>query len=73
MSQYFLKSNIKLEPLIERWYPYPLLMAPAPAALMTRHQLELMDSFVKESMRLNPFAFRASSFPAFSDATDEGQ
>ncbi len=47
MKQYYLKSNIKAEPLIWQWYAWPHLIAPHTAAcnIVNRH-LKIMTSYV---------------------------
>ena len=48
MSQtLFLKENVKIEPLVNRWYANPFLLYPPTAASLIRHQLEILGSFVK--------------------------
>jgi L-ascorbate metabolism protein UlaG (beta-lactamase superfamily) len=48
MTRYYLKSTIKVEPLIERWYAWPYLIPPATAAcnIVDRH-LKIMRSYVQ--------------------------
>lgn len=48
MSLHYLKSTIKAEPLIWRWYAWPYLIAPATAAanVVERH-LKIMQSYVQ--------------------------
>jgi L-ascorbate metabolism protein UlaG (beta-lactamase superfamily) len=44
---YYLKQNVKLEPLFNRWYAYPLLIAPATAAMnIANSHLRIMRSYV---------------------------
>lgn len=44
----YLKQNVQLEPLIDRWYAWPFLIAPATAArCMTGRHLEIMDSYIR--------------------------
>ena len=45
---YYLKPNIKAEPLIWRWYAWPHLISPASAAcnIVERH-LKIMQSYVQ--------------------------
>jgi L-ascorbate metabolism protein UlaG (beta-lactamase superfamily) len=46
-SRQYLASNIQVEPLVNRWYAYPLLVAPATAALnVAQSQLNVMKSYV---------------------------
>jgi len=47
MTTLYLKDNVKIEPLVSRWYASPLLMYPPTAAYMTRHQLQILTSFVE--------------------------
>jgi L-ascorbate metabolism protein UlaG (beta-lactamase superfamily) len=45
---YHLKPNIKFEPLVAKWYAWPHLFAPAPAALnLQRRYLDIMRKYVK--------------------------
>ncbi|MEI6187804.1 MAG: MBL fold metallo-hydrolase [Alphaproteobacteria bacterium] len=48
MSQYYLKPNIKAEPLIWQWYAWPHLISPLPAGcnIVERH-LKIMQSYVQ--------------------------
>jgi L-ascorbate metabolism protein UlaG (beta-lactamase superfamily) len=47
-SVYHLKPNVQVEPLTRHWYAWPLLMAPAPAAMVLANQhLKIMQSYVK--------------------------
>lgn len=48
-SQYFLKKNVKIEPLVNRWHANPWLVYPPTAAYLMRHHLEIMTSFVKHA------------------------
>lgn len=63
---YYLHDDVKIEPLVGRWYAHPFLIAPASAAFMTRHHIQIMESFVQHpelhaaalqqpSMRGGPF------------------
>lgn len=47
-SMYYLKPNIKAEPLIWRWYAWPYLIPPATAAcnIVERH-LKIMQSYIQ--------------------------
>lgn len=45
-TQYYLRDDAKIEPLIARWHAHALLVSPPSAAYMTRHHLEMMTSFV---------------------------
>lgn len=43
----YLKQNVQLEPLIDRWYAWPYLIPPATAArCMTERHFEIMDSYI---------------------------
>jgi L-ascorbate metabolism protein UlaG (beta-lactamase superfamily) len=43
----YLKGNVQLEPLIDRWYAWPFLIPPATAARsMTERHFEIMDSYI---------------------------
>lgn len=48
-SQYFLKKNVKIEPLVNRWHANPWLVYPPTAAYLMRHHLDIMTSFVKHA------------------------
>jgi L-ascorbate metabolism protein UlaG (beta-lactamase superfamily) len=44
---YYLKQDVKLEPLFNRWYAYPLLIAPATAAMnIANSHVKIMKSYV---------------------------
>lgn len=47
MKKYYLKPNIKMEPLIWQWYAWPHLIAPQTAAcnIVGRH-LKIMESYI---------------------------
>jgi len=47
-SNYYLKSNVKVEPLIWRWYAWPYLIPPATAScnIVERH-LKIMQSYAQ--------------------------
>jgi L-ascorbate metabolism protein UlaG (beta-lactamase superfamily) len=47
MKKYYLKSNVKMEPLIWQWYAWPHLIAPQTAAcnIVGRH-LKIMESYI---------------------------
>lgn len=62
----YLRDDVKIEPLVDRWYAHPFLISPPSAAFMTRHHLQIMESFVQHpelhamalqqpSMRGGPF------------------
>jgi L-ascorbate metabolism protein UlaG (beta-lactamase superfamily) len=43
----YLKNNIQIEPLFNQWYAWPLLIAPAPAAMnIANAHLKIMKSYV---------------------------
>ena len=43
----YLRSDVYFEPLFNKWYMWPHLLAPAPAAMqLSNHHLKLMKSFV---------------------------
>lgn len=43
----YLKQNVLVEPLVNRWYAWPYLIPPAPAAMyMANSHLKIMQSFV---------------------------
>lgn len=45
---YHLRANVQVEPLNRHWYAWPLLMAPAPAAMVLANlHLKIMESYVK--------------------------
>lgn len=45
--RYHLKPNVQVEPLTRAWYAWPLLIAPAPAAMVMANQhLKIMQSYV---------------------------
>jgi L-ascorbate metabolism protein UlaG (beta-lactamase superfamily) len=46
-SEYYLRSNVLLEPLVDRWYAWPHLIPPATAArnISERH-LRIMESYI---------------------------
>ncbi|WP_340203726.1 MBL fold metallo-hydrolase [Ascidiimonas sp. W6] len=48
MENYYLKPNVVIEPLFDRWYAWPHLISPATAAMNTvdRH-LKIMNSYVQ--------------------------
>lgn len=48
IRQYYLKANVQLEPLINSWYAWPLLVAPATLAMITSNaHLRILESFVR--------------------------
>jgi L-ascorbate metabolism protein UlaG (beta-lactamase superfamily) len=49
-SKYYLKPNVVIEPLIERWYAWSHLISPATAAMnvVGRH-LKIMNSYIQSS------------------------
>ena len=47
IGQGFLKSGVKLEPLVDRWYAWPLQLAPAQQALnLAFRYLPTVRSFI---------------------------
>jgi L-ascorbate metabolism protein UlaG (beta-lactamase superfamily) len=45
--QYYLRRNVLLEPLVDRWYAWPHLIPPATAARnITERHLRIMDSYI---------------------------
>lgn len=51
MSKYYLKTNVKAEPLIWKWYAWPYLIPPITAAsnIVGRH-LKIMQSYVQNPL-----------------------
>jgi L-ascorbate metabolism protein UlaG (beta-lactamase superfamily) len=46
-SRYYLKKNVKLEPLFNQWYAWPQLLPPANAAMnLVNSHLKIMKSYV---------------------------
>jgi L-ascorbate metabolism protein UlaG (beta-lactamase superfamily) len=44
----YLKPNVQVEPLVAHWYAWPLLVAPATAAMITKNlHLRLLQSYLK--------------------------
>jgi L-ascorbate metabolism protein UlaG (beta-lactamase superfamily) len=44
---YYLKDNVKIEPLIWKWYAWPQLIAPATAAMnIVERHIKIMESFI---------------------------
>lgn len=44
----FLRSNVKVEPLIDRWYAWPHLVPPATAARnVTERHMKIMESYIE--------------------------
>jgi L-ascorbate metabolism protein UlaG (beta-lactamase superfamily) len=47
-SRYYLRTNVAVEPLIDRWYAWSHLIAPATAARnLTQRHLPIMDSYAE--------------------------
>lgn len=47
MKKYYLKPNVKMEPLIWQWYAWPHLIAPQTAACnIVRRHLKIMESYI---------------------------
>lgn len=54
----YLRADVQIEPLVNNWYAWPLLIAPATAAMITTNtHLRIMESFVR-SPELNRSAAR---------------
>ncbi|PZR24936.1 MAG: MBL fold metallo-hydrolase, partial [Azospira oryzae] len=48
MSKVYLKPNIVIEPLFDRWYAWSHLISPATSALNTVHRhMEIMSSYIR--------------------------
>lgn len=48
MSQFYLKTNAISEPMINKWYAWPMLISPATAALITQNfHINIMQSYLK--------------------------
>src|SRR5215467_13156194 len=46
-GRFYLKQNVQLEPLINQWYGWPHLVAPATAAMnITNSHIKIMKSYV---------------------------
>jgi L-ascorbate metabolism protein UlaG (beta-lactamase superfamily) len=46
-ESYYLKPNIRVEPLADHWYVWPLLIPPATASrYLTEHHLKIMESYM---------------------------
>ena len=46
-EQFFLRSNIQVEPLVDRWYAWPHLIPPATAARnITERHMKIMTSYI---------------------------
>ena len=44
----YLKPNVYIEPMVNQWYAWPMLIAPHTAAMVTRNlHLKIMESYVK--------------------------
>jgi L-ascorbate metabolism protein UlaG (beta-lactamase superfamily) len=88
-QKYFLKPSVQIEPLVNRWYAWPHLIAPTTAALNTANlHLKIMRSFIsapqvhaaalkKPSMRGGPFLdldpSRVGEVKEFADQTARDQ
>src|SRR6516164_7431095 len=47
-GEYYLRSNVLVEPLVDRWYAWAHLIPPATAARnITERHLRIMDSYIK--------------------------
>jgi len=50
-TQYYLKPNVQIEPLVNQWHAYPFLIAPATAAMVTaNYQIATMKSYLQMPM-----------------------
>jgi L-ascorbate metabolism protein UlaG (beta-lactamase superfamily) len=50
-TQYYLKPNVQIEPLVNQWHVYPFLIAPATAAMVTaNYQITTMKSYLQMPM-----------------------
>jgi L-ascorbate metabolism protein UlaG (beta-lactamase superfamily) len=48
MNTYYLRSNTVVEPLVNRWYAWPMLISPATAALITANlHVDIMESYLR--------------------------
>lgn len=48
MKKFYFKNNIQIEPLVNHWYAWPLLMSPGSASLLiTKLHLKIMESYVQ--------------------------
>ena len=51
MEKHFLKPNVVIEPLFERWYAWSHLVSPATAAMnVTDRHLKIMNSYIQTPM-----------------------
>lgn len=49
-NKYYLKPNVVIEPLIERWYAWAHLISPVTAGLNVMHRhMEIMNSYIESS------------------------
>ncbi|MDI9339726.1 MAG: MBL fold metallo-hydrolase [Sediminibacterium sp.] len=47
-SNYYLKPNLVIEPLVDRWYAWPHLISPATSAMnITGRHLKIMNSYIQ--------------------------
>jgi L-ascorbate metabolism protein UlaG (beta-lactamase superfamily) len=47
MPRMYLRPNYRLEPLVNRWYAWPMLIAPAPFAMVTKNlHVRILESYV---------------------------
>src|SRR4051812_44731946 len=72
MKKYYLKPNVVIEPLVERWYAWSHLISPATAAMnvVGRH-LKIMQSYIQspkvhQGAALNP-KMRGGPFMDYKD------
>ena len=46
-EEYYLRPNIRVEPLADHWYVWPLLIPPASASrYLTERHLKIMESYM---------------------------
>lgn len=58
MENYYLKPNVVIEPLFDRWYAWPHLISPATAAMnVVERHLKIMNSYI-QSPKLHQAAVR---------------
>lgn len=73
---YYLRDDVKIEPLMGRWYAHPFLISPPSAAFMTRHHVQIMESFVQHpelhAMALTQPSMRGGPFLEAQGEADVG-
>ena len=48
MDIYYLRANTIAEPMVNRWYAWPMLISPATAALITLNaHIGIMESYIR--------------------------